>query len=184
MKINEFKIFYVKYYDLFEDFFDDDDVEMLELLDLGRIDLDCVDGVFFIYYGFKCKIGIGGILGLIEDDIFGLLLGEFEEEVFEYEFGDLVSKRLRVVYVDSNGSMYDMDGEEYLVGMSVEEREKYCKFEEFRKKYYEMKNVVLLLGYFEDLEDVDEGEDDEDDDEIKKVLLVFVVFIVGIQGGL
>jgi protein phosphatase inhibitor 2 len=45
------------------------------------------------------------------------------------------------------------------VGLSAEEREKHRKFEEMRKKHYEMKNVANLLGHPENLDDVDEDED-------------------------
>lgn len=184
MKINEPKTPYAKHYDPSEDPSDDDDVEMPEPLDPGRIDLDRVDGVSPTHHGSKRKTGTGGTLGSTEDDIPGLSLGEPEEEVPEHEFGDLASKRPRAVHVDSNGSMHDTDGEEYLVGMSAEEREKHRKFEELRKKHYEMKNVASLLGHPEDLEDADEGEDDEDDDETKKAPPVPAVPTAGTQGGL
>jgi protein phosphatase inhibitor 2 len=43
--------------------------------------------------------------------------------------------------------------------MSPEEREKHRKFEQLRKRHYEMKNVAQLLGHPEELDDDDdEGE--------------------------
>jgi len=82
-----------------------------------------------------------------EDEIPGLSLGEPEEAVPENEEG-----RERAVHVA---------GEEH-VGLSLEEQEKHRKFEEMRKKHYEMKNVANLLGHPEEL-DVDEDGDEEMD---------------------
>ena len=42
------------------------------------------------------------------------------------------------------------------MGLSAEEQEKHRKFEEMRKKHYEMKNVANMLGHPEDLDDDDE----------------------------
>ncbi|KAK4174114.1 hypothetical protein QBC36DRAFT_46285 [Triangularia setosa] len=184
MKINEPKTPYAKHYDPSEDPSDDEDVDMPEPLNPDGIDLDRVDGVPSTHHGSKRKTGTSGAPSATEDDIPGLSLGEPEEEVPEHEFGDLASKRPRAVHVDSNGSMHDTDGEEYLVGMSVEEREKHRKFEELRKKHYEMKNVASLLGHPEDLEDADEADDDEDGDEFKKVPPVPAVPGTATNGGL
>lgn len=76
----------------------------------------------------------------------------------EHEFAPSSPARPRAVHVDSNGSSHDTDGEEYLVGLSAEEREKHRKFEEMRKKHYEMRNVAALLGHPE--EEVDDDDDD------------------------
>lgn len=79
-----------------------------------------------------------------EDEIPGLSLGEPEEAVPEND------ERERAVHVA---------GEQH-VGLSTEEQEKHRKFEEMRKKHYEMKNVANLLGHPEEL-DVDEDGDEE-----------------------
>ncbi|KAK4196767.1 hypothetical protein QBC40DRAFT_286742 [Triangularia verruculosa] len=184
MKINEPKTPYAKHYDPSEDPSDDEDVDMPEPLNPDSIDLDRVDGVPPTHHGAKRKTGTGGAPTATEEDIPGLSLGEPEEEVPEHEFGDSASKRPRAVHVDSNGSTHDTDGEEYLVGMSAEEREKHRRFEELRKKHYEMKNVASLLGHPEDLEDADEADDDDDDDESKKVPPVPAVSGTAANGGL
>jgi len=89
-----------------------------------------------------------------EDDIPGLSLGEPEEAVPSPPPAG--EKRAHVD--DESVGGHDTDGEE-MVGWSVEEREKHRKFEEARKRHYEMKNVAQLLGNPETLPD------DEDDDE-------------------
>lgn len=105
-----------------------------------------------------------------EDDIPGLSLGEPEEEVPEIQADEIAVDELemggkkrkhrgsgsRVHVVDD-----DDEHDEATAGMTPEEREKHRKFEEMRKKHYEMKDVSQLLGHPEDL---DELEDDDDDD--------------------
>ncbi|CZT12806.1 related to Glc8 protein [Rhynchosporium agropyri] len=51
-------------------------------------------------------------------------------------------------------------GEEH-VGLSAEEQEKHRKFEEMRKRHYEMKNVANLLGHPEELDDLDDDGDND-----------------------
>jgi len=90
-----------------------------------------------------------------EDEIPGLSLGDPEEEVPEGEF----AKRPSKVQVDDAGSGHDNDDDE-TVGMTAEEREKHRRFEQMRKKHYEMKSVAHLLGHPEDLDamaDEEEG---------------------------
>ncbi|KAK5747087.1 hypothetical protein LTR17_000219 [Elasticomyces elasticus] len=53
--------------------------------------------------------------------------------------------------------MHHGEGEE---GMSGEELAKHRKFEEMRKKHYEMKNIKNLLGHPEALEEDDDGDED------------------------
>ncbi|KAK3937458.1 protein phosphatase inhibitor 2 [Diplogelasinospora grovesii] len=142
MKINEPKTPYAKHYDPAEDPSDD---EVDEPIDPNEIDMDRVDGV-------PPRRGAG------DDEIPGLSLGEPEEAVPEHEF----ETRPRAVHVDSNGSGHDTDGDD-MVGLTAEEREKHRRFEELRKKHYEMKNVAALLGHPEELEDDDEDVDDDDD---------------------
>ncbi|TQS36902.1 hypothetical protein Golomagni_02639 [Golovinomyces magnicellulatus] len=83
-----------------------------------------------------------------EEEIPGLFLGEPEEAVPERDVVELTTKKDKAVHVT---------GEEN-IGWSQEEREKHRKFEEMRKKHYEMKNIANLLGH--------PGNDDEDDDEL------------------
>ncbi|KAJ4286880.1 hypothetical protein N0V88_007894 [Collariella sp. IMI 366227] len=71
--------------------------------------------------------------------------------------------RPRAVHVNSSG--HDTDGEEYLVGLSAEEREKHRKFEAMRKKHYEMRNVAALLGHPEDEEMEEDGEEEDGEEE-------------------
>lgn len=167
MKINEPKTPYAKHYDPSEDPSDDDDAgggnddeDMAEPLDPGSIDMDRVDGVPHQPQQAQQRRRPGAA----DDEIPRLSLGEPEEEVPDHEFPASptasTSSRPRAVHVDSNGSGHDTDGEEYLVGLSAEEREKHRRFEEMRKKHYEMRDVAALLGHPEQLE-----EDDEDDDE-------------------
>ncbi|KAM7183060.1 hypothetical protein V8F20_012755 [Naviculisporaceae sp. PSN 640] len=157
MKINEPKTPYAKHYDPAEDPSDDED--MAEPIDPNKIDLDRVDGVSPIQRSSKRRHA--------EDDIPGLSLGEPEEAVPDGEFCDdhHHHTRPRAVHVDSNGSGHDTDGEEYF-GMTAEEREKHRKFEEMRKKHYEMKNVAALLGH---PEEVDEDDDENEDSAVPQV---------------
>ncbi|KAG0646593.1 phosphatase inhibitor 2 [Hyphodiscus hymeniophilus] len=138
MKIDEPKTPYVKHYDSTED---DDEMRMLDAGDIKVDELE-MDG----------KIGSGRLgrspgreKSTREEEIPGLSLGEPEEAI--PEGGE---KREKAVHVK---------GEEH-VGLSQEELEKHRKFEELRKKHYEMKNVANLLGHPEDLDDVDDGDDD------------------------
>ncbi|KAK0728794.1 hypothetical protein B0T26DRAFT_748955 [Lasiosphaeria miniovina] len=152
MKINEPKTPYAKHYDPAEDPSDDED--MAEPIDPNEVDMDRVDGVPRRRHG-------------TEDEIPGLSLGEPEEAVPEHEMfgtGETSSaKRPRAVHVDSNGSGHDTDAED-LVGLSAEELEKHRRFEELRKKHYEMRNVAALLGHPENFE-----VDDEDDDAVPPI---------------
>jgi protein phosphatase inhibitor 2 len=89
------------------------------------------------------------------DEIPGLSLGEPEEAVPEGEFGRRTSK---VHVEDDNDGNHDTDDE--TVGMTPEEREKHRRFEQMRKKHYEMKSVAHLLGHPEDLDTLSDEEDD------------------------
>lgn len=93
-----------------------------------------------------------------EDEIPGLSLGEPEEAVPErHEMSRSNSEKS--VHVDDDSSVgHSLEDE--LAGMTPEEREKHHKFEQLRKKHYEMKNVAQLLGHPEDLPD-DEDDDDQ-----------------------
>lgn len=84
------------------------------------------------------------------NDIPDLDLGEPEVHALEREPSD--GERRVVVDADQ----MDVDGArhgEEPADMTREEREKHRKFEEMRKKHYEMRNVKDLLGHPDDLED-------------------------------
>ncbi|OHF01920.1 hypothetical protein CORC01_02798 [Colletotrichum orchidophilum] len=136
MKIDEPKTPYAKHYDPTED--PSDDEEMSEDPNIERKPR-------------TARAGPG-----VEDDIPIMSLGEPEEAVPESESSK--EKALKAVHVDDSASAHGDDDE--LAGLSPEEREKHRRFEELRKKHYEMKDVAHLLGHPEEL--AEEEEDDED----------------------
>jgi protein phosphatase inhibitor 2 len=137
MKIDEPKTPYAKHYDPAED------EDELRTLDADEIMVDELD---------KARAGRSpGNRGRAkEEEIPGLNLGEPEEAVPENEFDEHGAKKEKAVYVS---------GEEH-VGLSTEEREKHKRFEEMRKKHYEMKNVASLLGHPEELDELDDDGDE------------------------
>jgi protein phosphatase inhibitor 2 len=164
MKINEPKTPYAKHYDPTEDPDSDEERGAKERVVASGtdLDLDKIDGV-------KGYSPSNAKATKTEDEIPGLSLGEPEEAVPEGEFAAAEGsqrKRPRAVHVDSNGDAADEDIDDEQVGMTAEEKEKHRRFEEMRKKHYEMKSVARFLGHPEDMEDGDdEGEDDDGDDE-------------------
>jgi protein phosphatase inhibitor 2 len=130
MKIDEPKTPYAKQYDPAED------EEEIEMIDANEVMVDELD---------KRRNSNGGNRSK-EDDIPGLSLGEPEEAIPEQSISDGERKK-RAVHVN---------GEEH-VGLSAEEQEKHRKFEEMRKKHYEMKNVANILGHPEELDDDDDN---------------------------
>jgi protein phosphatase inhibitor 2 len=74
-------------------------------------------------------------------------------------------RKEKAVHVDDAASAHGGDEE---VGLSAEEKEKHRKFEELRKKHYEMKNVASLLGHAEGLEGEGEEEEEEDEEDEEK----------------
>jgi protein phosphatase inhibitor 2 len=147
MKITEPKTPYAKHYDPMEDPSDDEVERIVTPMDVDE--LDRIDGVEGAHAHAQRKNGPA------EDEIPGLSLGEPEEAVPEHEF----EKRPRAVHVNSNGSGHGEEEDE-TIGMTPEEREKHRRFEEMRKKHYEMKNVAKFLGHPEELEEADEEDDD------------------------
>lgn len=81
-------------------------------------------------------------------DIPGLELGEPEAKVPERRLSDGSQKTVHVA--DGSGGEAE--------SASAEEKEKHKRFEEMRKKHYEMRGAVQLLGHTEEMMD----EDDED----------------------
>lgn len=100
-----------------------------------------------------------------EDDIPDMSLGEPEEAVPEIPADEVEMAHKKRKHRGS-GSRVHVDDEAVegeTAGLSEEEREKHRRFEEMRKKHYEMKGVANLLGHPEDLEKMaDEDDDDED----------------------
>lgn len=136
MKIDEPKTPYAKHYDPTED---EEEMRTIDADDIMVDEFDQVHAAQSSARNSRAK----------EEEIPGLSLGEPEEAVPEKEFDEHAHKK--AVHVD---------GEEH-VGLSKEEQEKHRKFEEMRKKHYEMRNVVNLLGHGEDLDDLDDDGDEE-----------------------
>ena len=96
-----------------------------------------------------------------EDDIPGLSLGEPEEAVPEAEASAPSPGAEKRAHVDDESvGGHETDGDD-MVGLSPEEREKHRRFEEARKKHYEMRDAAALLGNPAALPD-DEDDDEED----------------------
>ncbi|KAF2727850.1 hypothetical protein EJ04DRAFT_547071 [Polyplosphaeria fusca] len=137
MKITEPKTPYAKQYDPAED---EEEIEMLNAEDLKVDELDDKP---------KRKPRI--------DDIPDFDLGEPEMEQQDNQTPD--SEKRVVVEEDaqSEGGRHH-DNDEF-AHLTPEEQAKHRKFEELRRKHYEMKNVKNLLGHHEDLDDVDEEDE-------------------------
>lgn len=138
MKITEPKTPYAKHYDPAEDPTDDEEEEAVDRAAAGR------------------KTQRAGA----EDDIPGLSLGEPEEEIPERPAPASRSSSEKTVHVEQES--VTPSAEDEILGLTPEEREKHRKFEEARKKHYEMKNVAQILGHPED-DDDDEEDDDEEE---------------------
>lgn len=107
-----------------------------------------------------------------EDDIPGLDIGDAPDgdhpsveeppQYFTQRRASGDGKKHAELAVDDTGEgPTPVDAE--MVGMSPEAAEKHRKFEEMRKRHYEMRNAVQLLGHPEELPE--EEDDDDDDDE-------------------
>lgn len=99
------------------------------------------------------------------EDIPGLSLGEPEEEVPDDEFGPAGSRKsASKVHVNDEDATPIHDAENDMVGMTPEEREKHKRFEQLRKKHYEMREAVGLLGHPEIVdEDAEDGASSSDE---------------------
>ena len=129
MKIDEPKTPYAKRYDPAED------AEEMRTIDADDIMVDELD-----------QVRSAGRARTREDEIPGLELGEPEEAVPDsglHRSGSV--KGEKQVIVDPSVNAEGGHGE--FEGWSREEMEKHKKFEEMRKKHYEMKEVKGLLGY-------------------------------------
>ncbi|KAF9877222.1 glc8 protein [Colletotrichum karsti] len=134
MKIDEPKTPYAKHYDPAEDPSDDEEMADPSVERKPR----------------TARVG-----PRVEDDIPVMSLGEPEEAIPESESSK--EKALKAVHVDETASSHGGDDDD-LAGLSPEEREKHRRFEQLRKKHYEMKDVAHLLGHPEEV-----LEDDDDD---------------------
>jgi protein phosphatase inhibitor 2 len=143
MKIDEPKTPYAKRYDPAED------EEEMHTLDADDILVDELDKVKGTSSGMKMR-------NAREDEIPGLSLGEPEEAVPDTMDAEPME---RSGSHRSDKAVHVNDDLPDTVGLSAEEREKHRKFEEMRKKHYEMKDVANLLGHPEAVEAEDEDED-------------------------
>lgn len=123
MKIDEPKTPFVKDYDPGDD---DAEIEMLNAEELKVDELDSKKAR-------KHRI----------EDIPEFDLGEPELDALQAHTPE---SEKRVIVESSPEGDIGHDSEEYL-RMTPEEQEKHRKFEELRRKHYEMKNVKDLLGY-------------------------------------
>ncbi|KAI1099565.1 hypothetical protein F4804DRAFT_337119 [Jackrogersella minutella] len=92
-----------------------------------------------------------------KEEIPGLSLGEPEEEIPEGEFGS--ERKQSKVHVNDEDATPLHDAENEYLGLSPEEREKHRKFEQLRKKHYEMRDVAKFLGHPESLDELEDEEE-------------------------
>ncbi|TQS37651.1 hypothetical protein Golomagni_01888 [Golovinomyces magnicellulatus] len=157
MKIDEPKTPYAKHYDPAED------EEEMQIIDSEENQiLDTIESRSTVDVKITTKnlsktresINVDCKSKTKEEEIPGLFLGEPEEAVPERDVAEFMRKKEKAVHVT---------GEEN-IGWSKEEREKHRKFEEMRKRHYEMKDVANLLGHpGNDDDELDEGEDNMSD---------------------
>jgi protein phosphatase inhibitor 2 len=139
MKIDEPKTPYAKHYDPTED------EDEMRTLDADEIMVDELD------MEKRASRSPARSSRAKEEEIPGLSLGEPEEAVPETEIETHEGKK--AVHVKQPLPEH--------VGWSKEEIEKHKKFEEMRKKHYEMKNVASLLAHPEELDELDEDGDED-----------------------
>lgn len=153
MKITEPKTPYAKRYDPNEDYYEEEDVHMLSADDIVVDELD------------KVSSGRDRGRGTKDDEIPGLELGEPEEAVPEGRSSSS-HKHEKQVVVDPEVDEKLAEGEDGYTNPD-EEREKHRKFEEMRRKHYEMKEVKGLLGHPEELDALDDDDEEEDNNDDK-----------------
>ncbi|KAI6249245.1 hypothetical protein HI914_02517 [Erysiphe necator] len=140
MKIDEPKTPYAKQYDPAED---EEEIRFLNengSLDSDEIMSDDLDNSISVKKNFRTR----------EEEIPGLSLGEPEEAL---PISDNLECKVKKKAVHVTADEY--------IGLSEEEQEKHRKFEEMRKRHYEMKNIANVLGNLEQ-EDDDELDENED----------------------
>lgn len=154
MKIDEPKTPYARRYDPAED-----EAE-LRAIDADEVLVDELDAVKAKSRGKKPR-------NAREDEIPGLSLGEPEEAILDRESEDTEMGGMGMERSGSgSGKNVHVQGEpreEANVGLSKEEKEKHRKFEEMRKKHYEMKDVASLLAHPEDEIERELAEEEEDE---------------------
>jgi protein phosphatase inhibitor 2 len=141
MKITEPKTPYAKQYDPAEDpDEEDEDVAVLNPDDIAVDELDMVKSADA--QGRKSSKN----LHTTTDEIPGLDIGEAEMEGVERTGAGSTDGEKRVMVDEHAEGDLGRHGEDD-VNMDPQEREEHKRFEERRKKHYEMKNVKDLLGY-------------------------------------
>jgi protein phosphatase inhibitor 2 len=143
MKIDEPKTPYAKHYDPAED---EDEMRMLDTDEIIVDELDRVQQ--------QGKRSPGKNTRAKAEEIPDLSLGEPEEAVPEGEFDEDDEARRERAKVHVKGVDH--------VGFSKKEQEKHRRFEEMRKKHYEMKNVANLLGHPEEIDALVDDDGDEE----------------------
>ncbi|USW51777.1 Putative protein phosphatase inhibitor 2 (IPP-2) [Septoria linicola] len=140
MKIDEPKTPYAGQYDPAED---DDEIETINAQELAVDELD-----------MKPRARKASGSRAKEGDIPDIDLGEPEMDPATRRESDSE----RRVHVDPDEMDHDGagHGEQSEADMTNEEREKHHKFEQMRKKHYEMKNIKNLLGHPEELDRLDD----------------------------
>lgn len=147
MKIDEPKTPYAKQYDPAED---EEEMRILNEEEFCSLDSDVI-----MSDDIKNDITVKKNFRTREEEIPGLSLGEPEEAIPMSDSLERTAKK-KAVHVTA---------EEY-IGLSEKEQEKHRKFEEMRKRHYEMKNIANVLGHLgqedeDELDELDENEGNE-----------------------
>jgi len=150
MKIDEPKTPFARQYDPAED---EDELANINAQDIA------VDELEMDRSSRKASRSGSGV-GSRMADIPGLDLGEPELDASQGQRRE--SSGERRVHVDSD--YMDVDGSRHgevdpTAGMTTEERDKHRKFEQMRRKHYEMRNIKNLLGHPDKIDAMDD--DDE-----------------------